>query len=260
MPDIETTPNPLDRLRVVLVETSHPGNIGAAARAMKTMGLSDLALVAPRAFPHADATARASGADDVLARARVFPTFADAIADCVLVAGCSARRRSLAWPQAGPRAAAARLAATPPRERAALVFGRERTGLSNAELDLCHLLVRIPANPQYPSLNLAAAVQVLTYELRMAAVEGRSAQMPADEPAALATAGEMEHFYAHLERVLVDTGFLDPAAPRHLMRRLRRLFARARPDHNEANILRGFLTSIEHPRPREHCKSRYNSD
>lgn len=239
--------NRLDAVRVVLVETSHPGNIGAAARAMKTMGLSDLALVAPRAYPHANATARAAGADDVLARARVFPTLADAIADCVLVAGCSARARSLAWPQADPRTAAMRLAQS---QRAALVFGRERTGLTNAEMDLCHLSVRIPANPEYSSLNLAAAVQVLSYELRVADT-GVDAAPPEPDATPAATAAEMEHFYAHLERVLIDTGFLDPAAPKHLMRRLRRLFARAGPDSNEANILRGILTSIEHPYPRE---------
>lgn len=240
-------PSALDAVRVVLVGTSHPGNIGAAARAMKTMGVTDLALVAPRAFPHADATAMASGAGDVLERCTVFPTLTAAIADCTVVAGCSARPRALAGAPMDPRRAIAHLGERAPGERAALVFGRERSGLTNNELDLCHLLVHIPANPDYSSLNLAASVQVLCYELRLA---GAPMALTAAPDARAATSAEMEQFYAHLERVLIATGFLDPAAPRHLMRRLRRLFDRARPDHNEVNILRGILTSVENPRPR----------
>lgn len=235
-------------VRVVLVETSHPGNIGAVARAMKTMQLDDLHLVNPKLFPHAEATAMASGADDLLMRAKVWGTLEEAVADCGFCLGASARLRSLTWPVVNPKEAAERILSESERHPVALVFGRERTGLTNEELSLCHELVHIPSNPDYSSLNLAMAVQVLSYELFMSSASGVAiAANAVDETGAdgvLATSEEMNYFYQHLQQVMIDTGFLDPAAPRHLMRRLRRLFGRARPDTSELNILRGILTAI----------------
>lgn len=232
----------LSRVRVVLVAPQHPGNIGAAARAMKVMGLSDLALVAPQQFPNAEATARASGADDLLAAARVHDTLDAAIADCTLAIGTSARPRHTTWPLLDARAAAATAV-----QRAtagagvALVFGRERSGLTNDELDRCRIHLQIPTNADYASLNLAAAVQVVAYELRMAA--GATVAAPATrEPV---TAGDMEGLYAHWEQVLTASGFHDPEEPKLLMRRLRRLFDRAEPDRIELNILRGALRSLD---------------
>lgn len=232
-------------IRIVLVGTTHPGNIGAVARAVKNMGLADLALVRPRYFPHDEATARASGADDVLQSAAVHDSLADAIADCVYTIGASARPRTINWPTLDARDAAARIVAESGQGNVAVVFGPEKTGLENADLDLCDALLSIPANPDFSSLNLAMAVQVVTYEIRAAGTL-KQPQYVADAP--LATSDELEHFYAHLERVLTDVGFLDPDNPRHLMRRLRRLYIRARPDQNEVNILRGFLSAIERDR------------
>ena len=232
-------------IRIVLVGTTHPGNIGAVARAIKNMGLSDLALVSPRYFPHDEATARASGADDVLDAATVHASLADAIADCVYTIGASARSRTINWPTLDARDAAARVVTESAQGNVAVVFGPEKTGLENADLDLCDALLSIPANPEFSSLNLAMAVQVVTYEIRAAGAE-KQPEYVADAP--LATSDELEHFYAHLEQVLTDVGFLDPDNPRHLMRRLRRLFIRARPDQNEVNILRGFLSAIERDR------------
>ncbi len=229
-------------IRIVLVGTTHPGNIGAVARAMKNMGLRDLALVAPRHFPHEDATARASGADDVLANAGVYESLAEAIADCVYVTGASARSRAINWPCLDARDAAAKIIDESGRGTVAAVFGPEKTGLLNEHLDLCDTLLSIPTDPQFSSLNLAMAVQVVTYEIRAAEAE-KPAGYEADAPPA--SSEEMEHFYAHLEQVLTDVRFLDPENPRHLMRRLRRLFIRARPDKNEVNILRGILTAVE---------------
>ena len=234
-------------LRIVLVETSHPGNIGAAARAMKTMCLEELVLVNPGEFPHPDAAARAAGAVDLLERARVTATLDEALAGCVLVAGTSARHRGIGPPELTPRECAARLATAALQQDVALVFGRERTGLTNEELGRCHLLVSIPANPDYASLNLASAVQVLGYELMLARVAAPTA-MEAGTP--LATADEMERLYEHLEAASLETGFLDPANPKHLMRRLRRLFNRAQPDQNEINILRGLLAALQADRVR----------
>jgi TrmH family RNA methyltransferase len=232
----------MNNIRIVLVGTTHPGNIGAAARAIKNMGLSELALVRPRYFPHEEATARASGADDLLDRARVHATLADAVADCVFVAGASARSRTISWPCLAARDAASRLIGESQRGPVAAVFGPEKAGLSNTDLDLCDVLLSIPANPEFSSLNLAMAVQIVTYELR-AAVNAGLPEYEADAP--LASSADMEHFYAHLERTLTASGFLDPGNPRHLMRRLRRLFLRARPDQNELNILRGILSSVD---------------
>ncbi|MEM1262203.1 MAG: RNA methyltransferase [Pseudomonadota bacterium] len=225
--------------RIVLVETSHPGNIGAVARAIKNMGLTDLTLVRPAVFPHADATARASGADDVLARARVVDTLDEALADCTLAFAASARQRTIRWPEAAPRAAAAEVAAH--AGRAAMVFGPETSGLTNEHIARCQRLVFIPSSPTFPSLNLAMAVQVVAYELRLAGLGAAAVVEPESPPA---THGEMENFYGHLERVLLDAEFLDPKNPRHLMQRLRRLFARALPDQNDVNILRGILSAV----------------
>ncbi len=232
-------------IRIVLVEPTHPGNIGASARAMKNMGLDRLHLVRPRRFPHAEATARASGADDVLARARVHETLEEAIADCALVIGASARRRSIAWPEYLPEEAAAKAREVSQRGASvAILFGREHSGLTNAELDRCHALLHIPTNPDYPSLNLGAAVQVVSYELRLAHLAGtRDGEGGESLPPAPAAA--MEAFYDHLETTLVEIGFLDPDNPKQAMRRLRRLFNRAAPDEQELNLLRGILSAAQ---------------
>jgi TrmH family RNA methyltransferase len=229
-------------IRIVLVETSHPGNIGAAARAMKTMSLDRLVLVNPAAFPHPDATARASGAVDVLERAEIASDLNAALSGCALVAGTSARSRALGPVCLPPREAVAELMKVAPEQDVAVVFGRERTGLSNEELDRCQLHLHIPANPDYASLNLAAAVQVVAYEFMLARV---SPPAPAESSVPLATAGEMEGFYSYLESAALESGFLDPANPRHLMRRLRHLFGRVRPDQNEINILRGLFKALQ---------------
>lgn len=229
-------------IRIVLVGTTHPGNIGAVARAMKNMGLDDLALVNPRYFPHEEATTRASGAHDLLENASVHESLETAIADCVYVAGASARSRAINWPCLDARDAAAKLVEQSGNGTVAAVFGPEKAGLSNADLDHCDTLLTIPTDPKFSSLNLAMAVQVITYEIR-ASQATKPAGYEADAP--LATAGELEHFYEHLEQVLLNIRFLDPDNPRHLMRRLRRLFIRTKLDKNELNILRGILTAVE---------------
>jgi tRNA (cytidine32/uridine32-2'-O)-methyltransferase len=237
-----------DNLRIVLVGTSHPGNIGAAARAMKTMGLRHLVLVAPEAFPHREASAMAAGADDVLEQARVFPDVETALADCGLVLGCTARRRTVALPELSPREAAAEFLSAATQAPAALLFGRERTGLTNEELQRCQRAVHIPADPVYSSLNLAAAVQVLSYEVRVAALAATPPDVAAEpceavEPAA--TQGEMERFFGHLDQTLADIDFHKGRAPEMVMQRLRRLFLRATPDPREVRILRGILTDAQ---------------
>jgi len=234
-------------VRIVLVGTTHPGNIGAVARAMKNMGLDELVLVKPHHFPHKDATARASGAGDVLASARVVGSLDEALADCVYAAGASARSRAIEWPSLAPRECAARLMAEQAGGDVAVVFGPENSGLTNEDLDRCQTLLTIPADPDFSSLNIAMAVQVITYELRLAGLEAADPDEPEAPPA---THEEMEHFYRHLETILTDSGFLDPENPRLLMRRLRRLFIKAEPDKNEINILRGILTSLEPGRQR----------
>lgn len=235
-------------IRIVLVDTTHPGNIGAAARAMKNMALDDLVLVRPESFPHADATARASGAVDVLTRARVFPTLADAVADCGLVVGATARPRQQHWDVLDARAAAARIVGESRTRPVAVLFGSERVGLSNEELGQCQWLVRIPANPEYESLNVAMAVQLVCYELYVA----RGATFPGVErDVPLASATEMQRFYDHLERVMSEVDFTDRTeSGSHLINRLRRLFNRAAPDENEINILRGLLTAVQGKRRR----------
>ncbi len=236
-----TSANPLQGVRIVLVEPTHPGNIGAAARAMKAMGIEHLRLVAPARFPSAEATARAAGADDVLHAARVIGSVGEAVADCGLVLGTTARVRRIEWPVIDPREAARRAVDQSARAPVAVLFGRESAGLTNAELDRCHALIRIPAAAHFSSLNVAAAVQIVAYELRTEAGGTGVAAAPAQSPAA--TARELEGFYRHLEETLVRIGYLDPVAPKLLMRRLRRLFSRAEPDRAEINILRGILTS-----------------
>jgi TrmH family RNA methyltransferase len=232
-------------VRVVLVDPSHPGNIGSVARAMKNMALDDLVLVRPRSFPHADSIALAAGADDILARARVVGTVAEAIEDCGFVAGSTSRPRSYHWEFTTPRDAAARVLALPGENRAALLFGSERYGLGNEDLDHCNVLVRIPANPDYCSLNLAMSVQLLAYEIFMAREQPRS-RVQLETP--LASSGDMERFYAHLQAVLGEIEFEDRTG--HLMERLRRLFNRAQLDGNELNILRGILSAVQGRRRR----------
>ncbi len=232
----------LKNIRIVLIGTTHPGNIGAVARAMKNMCLEQLYLVSPRQYPDAEATARASGADDLLAKARVCDTLDEALKDCRLVVGASARLRSVQWPQLLPRESAARLLGEATKGEVALLFGRESSGLSNEELDRCHYLVHIPANADYSSLNLAQAVQVLTYELHLASLSD-AFQEP--EQAEVASAEMMEGFFQHLEQTMEEIGFSDPRQSDKLRRRLRRLFLRARPDVDELNILRGLLSAAQ---------------
>jgi TrmH family RNA methyltransferase len=229
-------------VRIVLVGTTHPGNIGAAARAMRTMGLDRLSLVAPREFPSCEATARAAGADEILAQARICASLEEALAGCHFVVGASARLRAVSWPQLSPREAAARLVAECGLGEAAVVFGRESSGLTNEELSRCHTLLHIPAEPDFSSLNLGMAVQIVAYELRLAMLDG-TGEAPA-RSAPLATAEEMERFYDHLQELLIAARFLDPSNPRQLMLRLRRFFNRALPEHNEISILRGILSAL----------------
>lgn len=235
-----------DKVRIVLVATSHPGNIGAAARALKTMNLDQLWLVDPADYPSMEAFSRASGAVDVLDKARVVGSLEEALAGCGLVIGTSARPRTVSAPLLTPRDTAERVSALSDDAEAAIVFGRERTGLTNAELDQCQFQMNIPANPEYCSLNLAAAVQLMAYELNLAA--GASVQAPTRK-SPQATADEMERFYAALETLLERVEFFDPQNPKHLMRRLRRLFGRAEPDRNEYNILRGIIAAVEKQLP-----------
>lgn len=229
-------------LRIVLCCTTHPGNIGAAARAMKTMGLTRLVLVNPRFFPHEQATAMASGADDVLQQARLCDSLAQALHGTILAVALTARRRDLSHAMVPIRSAALQVASELGQGEVALVFGTEMSGLSNAELDACQLLATIPAQPGFGSLNLAASVQVACYELRQALEQPWAAAGQQARPPALHEA--LEGFYAHLERVLLGSGFLDPAQPGRLMIRLRRLFSRARLEREEVSILRGILKAL----------------
>lgn len=233
----------LDRTRIVLINTSHPGNIGSAARAMKTMGLSDLYLVAPESFPHPKALEMASGADDVVNNAKVVGTLDEAIADCTLVIGTSARSRTIPWPLLSTREVAEKIKSESINNRSAILFGNEQSGLSNDELQRCNIHIQIPANPDYSSLNLAAAVQVIAYELRVASLNLSTLSEEWDYR--LATADEMEKFFNHLQQVLIEIDFLKMNAPRKLMTRLRRMFLRTRPDVMEMNILRGMLSAIQ---------------
>ncbi|TIH09573.1 tRNA (cytosine(32)/uridine(32)-2'-O)-methyltransferase TrmJ [Pseudomonas leptonychotis] len=249
----------LENIRVVLVGTSHPGNIGGAARAMKNMGLAQLVLVDPQDFPSADADARASGASDILQAAQVVGTLEEALIGCRLVLGTSARDRHIPWPMLEPReCGVAACEQAQQGAQVALVFGREYAGLTNDELQRCHFHVHIPSDPAFSSLNLAAAVQVLAYEVRMAwlaAQEQPAKPVPVveqdEEPV---TADELESFYRHLEQALVEIRFLDPDKPRHLMSRLRRLYGRSAVNNLEMNILRGILTETIKAARGEHLR------
>ena len=244
--DMETnTPlnSMLGSICIVLVETTHPGNIGATARALVNMGLSDLRLVRPQVFPSPDAAARAASGEALLSAARVFSSLDDAIADCGLTIGTSARSRTLSWPMVEPRECGEKLVAEAEQGPVALVFGRENSGLTNEELQQCNYHVCIPANPEYSSLNLAMAVQTLCYETRMAYLNKKPKAQEEDE-AVYPNAKQTELFYEHLEQTLNDTGFIIKQHPGMVMTKLRRLFNRARPEEAEMNILRGILTSI----------------
>ncbi|MES2820943.1 MAG: tRNA (cytosine(32)/uridine(32)-2'-O)-methyltransferase TrmJ [Pseudomonadota bacterium] len=258
----------LQNIRVVLVNTSHPGNIGGAARAMKNMGLTRLVLVDPLDFPSPEAVSRAAGAGDVLDNAQVVATLEEALVGCKLVLGTSARDRRIPWPLLDPRECGVAVC----EEAAlggevALVFGREYAGLTNDELQRCQFHVHIPSDPEFSSLNLAAAVQVLAYEVRMAwlAAMGQPSkvikyEVTSSRSGQLATMDELELFYGHLEETLVEIGFLDPAKPRHLMARLRRLFSRSAVNQSEMNILRGILTETQKTARGLPHKQRSNDD
>ncbi|MDP6673534.1 MAG: RNA methyltransferase [Gammaproteobacteria bacterium] len=228
-------------IRFVLFEPTHPGNVGAAARAIKTMGFTELVLVNPACEIDGVARARSSGALDVLMGARIVATLAAAVDGCGFVVGTSSRRRRLAWPELDPRECAAEVIAASSSKPVAIVFGAERAGLTNAEMDQCNALVYVPSNPEYSSLNLAMAVQIIAYELHWARGIDSKPQDPDSVPA---SAGDVELFYEHLERALIISGFLQPDNPRVLMRRLRRLFNRARLDESELKIMRGILTAL----------------
>jgi len=235
-----------DNIEIVLVHTTHSGNIGGVARAMKNMGLSRLTLVAPLEYPAPEATWRAASALDVLEAARVVDTLDEAIAHCQFVVGTSARDRRIPWPLQDARGCAERIASQSVRERVAILFGREDRGLLNEELQRCNLHCHIPTHEAYPSLNLAMAVQIVTYELRMMAL-GDKVGLPedADWDTPFSSSEDMARFYEHLEATLVEIGFLNPEAPRQLMPRLNRLFNRVRLDEMELNLLRGILTEAQ---------------
>lgn len=247
----------LKNIRVVLIQTSHPGNIGSAARAMKTMGLSDLCLVSPKSFPDDVANTMASNAEDLLESAIVVDSLQDAIGDCHLVIGSSARHeRSLSWDVFDPRRCGEVVADVILQKgrqgKVALVFGRERTGLTNEELALCHHLVHIPTNPDYSSLNVASAVQILAYECRVGLLSNialnkkqldETVNHSKDEE--IVTSNDMQGYYDQLEKLMIESQFLDPNEPRFLMTRLRRLYGRISISRSELNILRGMLSSFK---------------
>ena len=239
--------DPLKNIRIVLCDTSHPGNIGAAARAMKTMGLSSLHLVNPERFPDPEAEWRAARAVDVVRKARVHARLEDALHGVGYSIACSARERDIAVPAETARAAAARAVEIARAQPVAFVFGNETYGLTTEEVNKCALLASIPANPRYSSLNLAAAVQVFAYELRAASEAPRANGVRHK----LAAHEQTEAFYAHLERMMTEIGFLNPQHPKKLMPRLRRLFARAELAPEEVNILRGILKALSRPRKSE---------
>jgi tRNA (cytidine32/uridine32-2'-O)-methyltransferase len=235
-----------NNIRIVLVNTSHPGNIGGVARAMKNMGLSQLYLVEPRQYPDEQAEWRAVSAADVLENAVVTSTLAEAIGDCQFVVGTSARERRIPWPILDPRQCAERVAEVSSTAQVAILFGREDRGLTNEELKVCNLHLSIPTAAAYSSLNLAMAVQIVCYELRMLLIQNDLPVAEDDQwDTPFSTSENMERFYAHLEQTLIAVEFLDPAAPRQLMSRLRRLYSRVRLDEMELNILRGILTETQ---------------
>ncbi|MCG9598820.1 tRNA (cytosine(32)/uridine(32)-2'-O)-methyltransferase TrmJ [Vibrio sp. Isolate25] len=235
----------LNNVKVVLVGTSHSGNIGSAARAMKVMGLSNLVLVEPQCEIDDQAIALAAGAADIVQQATIAETLNDAVADCSLVVGSSARSRTLEWPMLEPRECGKKFVEQGSVAPVALVFGRERTGLTNEELQTCHYHVCIPANPEYSSLNLAMAVQTLSYEVRMAYLDKEQSQYQPVTTEEYPRHKELELFFLHLEKVAKLTQFISDDHPGKVMNKLRRLFNRARPEAQELNILRGILTSVE---------------
>jgi tRNA/rRNA methyltransferase len=237
----------LKNIRVVLCETAHPGNIGAAARALKTMGLGQLLLVAPQRYPDPQADWLAVGASDVLARARVCANLDEALAGSAFTVACTARPREVAVPMVAVREAAGRMIEVARTQPVTLLFGNETYGLTAAEVDKCQMLTTIPADPEYSSLNVAAAVQVLAYELRLAAL-GATVRTSSTRPPELATHEEIEGFYEHLEHSLLEAGFLNPRSPKKLMARLRRLFGRTQLEREEVSILRGVIKTLATPK------------
>ncbi|EJB8348997.1 tRNA (cytosine(32)/uridine(32)-2'-O)-methyltransferase TrmJ [Vibrio cholerae] len=235
----------LERVKVVLVGTTHSGNIGSAARAMKVMGLSQMVLVDPHCQVDAQAIALAAGASEIALNAQIYPTLEAAVADCGLVVGTSARSRTLEWPMLEPRECGEKLISEANQHSVAMVFGRERTGLTNDELQLCHYHVCVPANPEYSSLNLAMAVQLLSYEVRMAYLALQQSSQSSTLQEEYPRHQELERFYAHLEQVIMQTEFISAQQPGQVMNKLRRMFTRARPEAQEINILRGILTSVQ---------------
>ncbi|EHU0376230.1 tRNA (cytosine(32)/uridine(32)-2'-O)-methyltransferase TrmJ [Vibrio cholerae] len=235
----------LERVKVVLVGTTHSGNIGSAARAMKVMGLSQMVLVDPQCQVDAQAIALAAGASEIALNAQIYPTLEAAVADCGLVVGTSARSRTLEWPMLEPRECGEKLISEANQHSVAMVFGRERTGLTNDELQLCHYHVCVPANPEYSSLNLAMAVQLLSYEVRMAYLALQQSSQSSTLQEEYPRHQELERFYAHLEQVIMQTEFISAQQPGQVMSKLRRMFTRARPEAQEINILRGILTSVQ---------------
>lgn len=235
----------LSNIRIVLVGTTHPGNIGGTARAMKNMGLTDLALVSPKIYPSEEATSRAAGADDILANAHVYDSLDEALADRQHIIGASARLRTITWPQLNPRECAEKIS----REanlKTAILFGRERTGLSNEELQRCHYLLHIPCNPEFSSLNVAAAVQVVAYELFQASLDLGDGPVETDPESELANGEEMESFHGHLLRTLFDIGFLhERKSSPMLIGRLRRIFIRSKLEKADIHILRGILSRVQ---------------
>jgi len=233
----------LENIKIVMVETTHPGNIGAAARAMKNMGLSSLILVNPKCRVDEVAYARGSGADEILQQHQQAESLPQAVADCQLVVGTSARLRALAWPELTPSSLAHKALFSSNHEKVAVVFGREHAGLTNDELQHCQYTVTIPSNPSFSSLNVASSIQVIAYEIyKLYCEQGQNTVEPG-EP--LADSAELEGYFTHLQQVLVSTGFLDNSNPRQMMKRLRRLYQRAEPTRNEVNILRGMLSAVE---------------
>ncbi len=246
---------PWTNIRIVLVETSHPGNIGAVARAMKNMQLETLYLVRPKNFPDGQAVARSSGATDVLNSAVVCASLAEAIADCQLVIAASARKRSISWPMTSAPQAALKLIQRGKVAPVALVFGREDRGLNNEELDHCHYMVRLPANPEFSSLNLAAAVQVFSYEIRKTYLADKSMQLEnapgtdelddladIDKPA---SSNNLMNLFSHLEKTLIQVNFMPAHRTRTLMRKLMRFFYKSQITEEEVSIFRGILSELD---------------
>lgn len=238
----------LHNIRIVLVETSHTGNMGSVARAMKTMGLTNLYLVNPLVKPDSQAIALAAGASDVIGEAHIVDTLDEALAGCSLVVGTSARSRSLPWPMLDPRECGIKSVQEGQQAPVALVFGRERVGLANEELQKCHYHVAIAANPEYSSLNLAMAVQIIAYEVRMAFLQSQETTQPDYEESPYPLVDDLERFYQHMEQMMVRSGFIREGNPGQVMSKMRRLYTRARPERDELNILRGMLSSLEKPK------------